>query len=62
MIHRLAGLQDKNDQEASFEKGTYKWTLARGCSYAFTHCRGQGMVQKCKREEKCDEIHREAHE
>ncbi len=62
MIHRLAGLQDRDNKEAPFEKDTYKWTLAYGCSHAFTHYSGQDMEKKRKRERKSEEIYREAHE
>lgn len=60
MIHRLAGLADKPDQEESFEEGNYKWTLAKGCSHAFTH----SSVRKSHSttQAKSEEIYREAHE
>ncbi|CAJ2503801.1 Uu.00g111950.m01.CDS01 [Anthostomella pinea] len=50
MIHELAGLAGVGDQEEDFEEGTYKWTLARGCSHAFTHHFGQRAEKNRKRE------------
>ncbi|PLB45302.1 alpha/beta hydrolase fold protein [Aspergillus steynii IBT 23096] len=61
MIHRLAGLEDKEDQEAPFEKGTYKWTLATGQSHGFTHSRGRNPAKRAKRQQMCEEIYGEAH-
>lgn len=59
MIHTLAGLQ-KLDQERDFEEGTYKWTLAKGCSHGFTHHFGLKPEKKIKRQEKCIPIYEEA--
>ncbi|TVY36956.1 Arylesterase [Lachnellula subtilissima] len=61
MIHDLAGLKYLEDQEADFENGTYKWTLAKGCSHGFTHHFRQTSEKKKKREEKCEPIYEEAH-
>lgn len=61
MIHDFAGLQDVEDQEADFEKGTYKWTLAKGTSHGFTHHFGQSPEKRRKREQKCEPIYEEAH-
>jgi acetyl esterase/lipase len=61
MMHTLAGLEDKEDPEASFEKDTYKWTLATGCSHGFTHSRKRDPGKRSKNEQKCEEIYREAH-
>ena len=60
MIHELAGLGEKEDQEEDFEKGTYKWTLARGSTHGFTHHFGQKPEKKKRREEKCAPIYDEA--
>lgn len=60
MIHRLAGLADKPDQEESFEEGNYKWTLAKGCSHAFTH--SSLRKSHSTAQAKSEEIYREAHE
>ncbi|KAI0007585.1 alpha/beta hydrolase fold protein [Xylariaceae sp. FL0662B] len=60
MIHRLAGLSELESQEEDFEEGTYKWTLARGCSHGFTHHFGQKPEKKKRREEKCAPIYDEA--
>ena len=60
MIHELAGLEGVEDQEADFEKGTYKWTLARGCTHGFTHHFRQTPERKKRREEKCAPIYEEA--
>ncbi|KAM3065595.1 hypothetical protein ACMFMF_010817 [Clarireedia jacksonii] len=60
MIHHLAGLDGVEDPEEDFEVGTYKWTLARGCSHGFTHHFGQSEKKKKKREEKCEPIYEEA--
>ncbi|KAI1077925.1 alpha/beta hydrolase fold protein [Whalleya microplaca] len=63
MIHELAGLggaEKKKDPEEDFEVGTYKWTLARGCSHGFTHHFGQKPERKRRREEKCAPIYEEA--
>lgn len=59
MIHALAGLQNR-DQEQDFEEGTYKWTLAMGCSHGFTHHFGAKPEKKAKREKKCAPIYEEA--
>ncbi|KAI0178172.1 alpha/beta hydrolase fold protein [Pestalotiopsis sp. NC0098] len=59
-IHELAGAQDLENQEEDFEKGTYKWTLAKGCSHGFTHHFGQSAEKKKKREQKCEPIYEEA--
>ncbi|PWY82011.1 alpha/beta-hydrolase [Aspergillus heteromorphus CBS 117.55] len=62
MIHRLAGLDEKEDQEAPFEKGPYKWTLAMGCAHGFTHGYGKDPVEKAKKKQQCEQIYHEAHE
>ena len=62
MIHRLAGLEGREDQEAPFEKDTYKWTLAMGQSHGFTHSRGRNPAKRAKRQQLCEEIYEEAHE
>ncbi|KAK9317384.1 Alpha/Beta hydrolase protein [Lipomyces starkeyi] len=62
MMHRLAGLENKVDQEAPFEKGTYKWTLAMGRSHGFTHSLGRDPAKRAKSKQKCEEIYHEAHE
>ncbi|KAK8012241.1 Alpha/beta hydrolase fold-3 [Apiospora marii] len=59
MIHALAGLDGKEDQEADFEEGTYKWTLARGCTHGFTHHFWQSPEEKKRREKKCEPIFQE---
>ncbi|KAH6648801.1 alpha/beta hydrolase fold protein [Truncatella angustata] len=59
MIHNLAGLGTKNNDE-DFEQGRYKWTLARGCSHGFTHHFGQKPENKRKRMEKCEPIYEQA--
>ncbi|TVY59630.1 putative alpha/beta hydrolase [Lachnellula suecica] len=61
MIHALADLEDVEDQEEDFEKGTYKWTLARGCTHGFTHNFGQKLERKKKRELQSEPIYEEAH-
>ncbi|KAI9167992.1 Arylesterase [Paramyrothecium foliicola] len=58
MIYNLAGLDWTKEED--FEKGTYKWTLARGCSHAFTHHWGQPPVKKKRREAKCEPIYAQA--
>lgn len=58
MIRELAGLDGM--QEDDFEDGTYKWTLARGCSHGFTHHWGQKPDKKKKREAKCEPIYTQA--
>lgn len=60
MIHELAGLSDVEDQEADFEQGTYKWTLAMGCSHGFTHHFGHKPEKRKRREERCEPIYEEA--
>ena len=60
MIHELAGLRGLEDQEQDFEEGTYKWTLAKGCSHGFTHHFGQKPEKRRRREEKCAPIYDEA--
>lgn len=62
MIHKLAGLKGKEDHEQDFESGTYKWTLARGCSHGFTHHFGHKAAKREKREQKCKPIYDEAHQ
>lgn len=62
MIHRLAGLEDKMNQEEPFESGTYKWTLALGCSHGFTHYNGRDPVKRLKRKQKSEPIFQQAHQ
>jgi acetyl esterase/lipase len=62
MIHKLADHQHVEDQEAAFEKGTYKWTLASGLPHGFTHHFGLKPTKRAKREQKCQEIYTDAHE
>ncbi|KAJ5172244.1 hypothetical protein N7492_004837 [Penicillium capsulatum] len=62
MIHCLAGLWDKVDQEEAFEQGNYKWTLAMGCSHGFTINTGRGSGQSSHAQAKSEEIFTEAHE
>lgn len=62
MIHDFAGLQDVEDQEADFEKGTYKWTLVKGTSHGFTHHFGQTAAKRKRREQKCEPVWQQAHE
>ncbi|KAH8807121.1 alpha/beta hydrolase fold protein [Xylogone sp. PMI_703] len=62
MVHKLAGLEARENQEVPFEKETYKWTLALGCSHGFTHSRKRKQSGKSKNELKSEEIYREAHE
>lgn len=57
MIHELAGLDGTQDD---FEEGTYKWTLAKGCSHGFTHHWGATPEKKKKREAKCEPIYQQA--
>ncbi|KEY68521.1 hypothetical protein S7711_08798 [Stachybotrys chartarum IBT 7711] len=58
MMFGLAGLDWR--QEDDFDKGAYKWTLARGCSHGFTHHWGQTPEKKKKREVKCEPIYAQA--
>ncbi|KAI5858254.1 alpha/beta-hydrolase [Durotheca rogersii] len=60
MIHVLAGLDGRKNKEDDFEEGTYKWTLARGCSHGFTHHFGRTAEKKRRREEKCEPIYQQA--
>ncbi|PYH89589.1 alpha/beta-hydrolase [Aspergillus ellipticus CBS 707.79] len=62
MIHRLAGLEDKQDQEEAFEEGPYKWTLATGCAHGFTHGPAGGELKSARRKQLCEEIYQGAHE
>ncbi|PYH73217.1 alpha/beta hydrolase fold protein [Aspergillus vadensis CBS 113365] len=66
MIHRLAGLHDKEDQEAPFETSAYKWTLARGCTHGFTHGFTHGQegnaAERTYRKKVCEDIYGQAHE
>ncbi|GKZ36873.1 hypothetical protein AbraIFM66950_008106 [Aspergillus brasiliensis] len=62
MIHRLAGLHDKEDQEAPFETPAYKWTLARGCTHGFTHGQGGSAGDRAYRKKVCEDIYSQAHE
>ncbi|KAK8063111.1 Alpha/beta hydrolase fold-3 [Apiospora hydei] len=62
MIHALAGLEDNENQEADFEEGTYKWTLAWGCAHGFTHHFWKKAEEKKRRQELCEPIFREASE
>ncbi len=59
-IHKLADLQDVKDQEAPFEKGTYKWTMAARLSHGFTHHFGESAEKKAKLEKRCEEYYTEA--
>ncbi|PYH47074.1 alpha/beta-hydrolase [Aspergillus saccharolyticus JOP 1030-1] len=58
MIHRLAGLEDREDKEEGFEKDGYKWTLAKGCRHGFTH--GFSRGRRSRRVEVREEIWKEA--
>ncbi|KAI0431600.1 Alpha/Beta hydrolase protein [Xylaria sp. FL1042] len=60
MINNLAGRGTSEYNEEDFEIGTYKWTLARGCSHGFTHHFGQKAEKRRRREEKCKPIYEEA--
>ncbi|PYI02032.1 alpha/beta-hydrolase [Aspergillus sclerotiicarbonarius CBS 121057] len=62
MIHRLAGLDGKEDQEEPFDTGAYKWTLAKGCTHGFTHGQGGSPAEKAYRKEFCRDLYRQAHE
>ncbi|KAJ9214127.1 hypothetical protein DTO166G4_4184 [Paecilomyces variotii] len=62
MIHMLAGLGEREDQEAPFEKGTYKWTLAMGCPHAFTHSSEKDPSKRAIRKQICEDIYNEAHQ
>ncbi|KAH7303204.1 Alpha/Beta hydrolase protein, partial [Stachybotrys elegans] len=55
MAHELAEINVL--QEESFEKGRYKWVLAKGCSHGFTHHLGQKEPKRKKREAKCEPIY-----
>ncbi|KAK7994665.1 Alpha/Beta hydrolase protein [Apiospora arundinis] len=59
MIHSLAGLGAKDNQEEDFEEGTYKWTLAMGCKHGFTHHFWEKPEEKKSRQEKCEPIYQE---
>jgi acetyl esterase/lipase len=61
MIHGVAGLEDREDQEEPFEKDTYKWTMAKGCSHGFTHSRTKDPVRRSKNQQTCEQIYQEAH-
>jgi hypothetical protein len=61
MIHGVAGLEDREDQEEPFEKDTYKWTLAKGCSHGFTYSRTKDPVRRSKNQQTCEQIYQEAH-
>lgn len=61
MMHSLAGLDVEQDQEAPFERDTYKWIMAVGCSHGFTHYRGQNPEKIHKHERKCAEIYQDVH-
>ncbi|RAL11785.1 alpha/beta hydrolase fold protein [Aspergillus homomorphus CBS 101889] len=58
MIHRLAGWEDRIDKEEPFERGGYKWTLARGCRHGFTH--GMPKGKRSRRVEVREQIYEEA--
>jgi acetyl esterase/lipase len=62
MMHSLAGLSAKEDQEESFEKDTYKWIFMRNCSHGFTHYLGRDMAKKRKLEQRCEELFCNVHE
>lgn len=47
-------------QEADFEKGPYKWILARGCTHGFTHHWGQKPGKTKKREAKAEPVYVQA--
>ncbi|KAK6065309.1 hypothetical protein SCUP515_11291 [Seiridium cupressi] len=59
-IHKLAELSGSENHEADFDEGTYKWTLARGCTHGFTHHFGQKPEKKKRRQEKCQPIYEDA--
>ncbi|KAH7313839.1 alpha/beta hydrolase fold protein [Stachybotrys elegans] len=52
----ICELADVELQEEDFEKGTYKWTLAKGCTHGFTHHFGQKPEKRKRREAKCEPI------
>lgn len=60
MIHELAELGPLSEDD--FEKGTYKWTMAKGCTHGFTHHWGQKEEKRKKREAKCEPIYQQAAE
>ncbi|KAK8036082.1 alpha/beta hydrolase fold protein [Apiospora rasikravindrae] len=60
MIHALAGLEERETKEADFEEGTYKWTLAWGCSHGFTHHFWKKAEEKKRRQELCEPIYQDA--
>lgn len=60
LIHELAGLGGLEDQEADFEEGSYKWTLARDCTHGFTHHFAQKPEKRKRREERCEPIYQQA--
>ncbi|KAH8688738.1 Alpha/Beta hydrolase protein [Talaromyces proteolyticus] len=63
MIHHLAGLVNEEDPMVdAFEKGNYKWTVAKGCSHGFTHDLGGGSPDIQKRRQTCEMIYQEAYE
>lgn len=62
MIHHLAGLRDKVDQEEPFEHGNYKWTFAAGCSHGFTVDTGRRSGRSSQARLKSEEIFEEAYQ
>lgn len=62
MIHELAGLEHKENQEEPFETEEYKWTLAMGCSHGFTHSIRHDPLKPAIGKAKTEEIQWEAHQ
>ncbi|KAI9811092.1 MAG: hypothetical protein M1827_005674 [Pycnora praestabilis] len=60
MMHHISDQQQREDQEAPFEKGTYKWTLVMGAKHGFTHHFGGNKAKREERERKCQELYAEA--
>lgn len=58
-VHRLAGQQQREDQEVDFEIGTYKWMLALGMRHGFTHNTGRDRARKEARDKSCQMIYAE---
>jgi acetyl esterase/lipase len=60
MIHNLAGVEDVENKGEDFEKGCYKWTLAKESTHGFTHHLGRSAEQRRRREAKCQPIYQQA--
>ncbi|KAJ5771107.1 alpha/beta hydrolase fold protein [Penicillium nucicola] len=62
MIHELADLEHKENQDEPFETEKYKWTLAMGCSHGFTTTILRDPKRISLEMARTEEVYNEAHQ